>query len=406
MIADIPARRIVRAIADAAQRWSDADFPPRVRATAHIVARTGYSEPVVDYALDRLFFDLTQDALEATITSELGSIAALDGFVARPGRPDALAAPAGRVCVISSRTTIGVALYPALFALCAKCDVTVKDREDQFIAAFFETLVQEDSWFAGHARAQTWDSTSNTVDLSSFDAVVAFGSDETLHSIRAAGDANARFIGYGARASAGFITAASLQRSADRDALAQGAARDLVLYETEGCLSLHLLFLEVAPDGHEHEEFLQSLARSTQAACIEFPAGRLEPEQTARRSALRAAGAFRAALGAGSVFTEHQGGATLFFDPSPDEPPPFAPRSLAVIPVGRPADALQYLRRHAIALEGFALSEPRADAIDLALSAGAVRLAPFGELQRPPVAGNHGGRSRIADFVRWIDKEI
>ncbi|MDP9016720.1 MAG: hypothetical protein M3N19_00170, partial [Candidatus Eremiobacteraeota bacterium] len=143
MASDLGVQAIMRAIADAAQRWADADFPPRVRATELIASRTGYSVPVVEYALDRIFFEITTDALEATITSELGSLHALDGFVAQAGRPERSAHAVGRVCIISSRTTIGVALIPAIFALCAGCEVTVKDREDAFVGAFFETLYEE-----------------------------------------------------------------------------------------------------------------------------------------------------------------------------------------------------------------------------------------------------------------------
>jgi hypothetical protein len=39
----------------------------------------------------------------------------------------------------------------------------------------------------------------------------------------------------------------------------------------------------------------------------------------------------------------------------------------------------------------------------LAEALGAVRAAPLGTLQTPPLDGHHGGRPRIADFVRWID---
>ena len=122
-LAALPARSIVRAIADAAARWSDADFPARVRATQRVAERTGYSVPVVEYAFDRLFFSITQDAITATIKDELGGLEILDEFMPRQGRTDAWAQPVGNVCVISSRTTIGVALPAAIFALCAKCDV-------------------------------------------------------------------------------------------------------------------------------------------------------------------------------------------------------------------------------------------------------------------------------------------
>ena len=83
----VPARGIVRAVADAAARWADADFPPRVRLLNRVVERTGYTMPVVEYALDQLFESLSADALEATIAGELGSLEVLDGFALRPGRP-------------------------------------------------------------------------------------------------------------------------------------------------------------------------------------------------------------------------------------------------------------------------------------------------------------------------------
>ncbi len=130
-------------------------------------------------------------------------------------RPDAWASPAGQVCIISSRTTIGVALIPAIFALCAKCDVLVKDREDSLITAFFETLAEELDELALAARSAKWDSNStHAPDIGSFDAVVAFGSDQTLAAISRDVRPGARFIGYGSRASAGYIARESLSTQA------------------------------------------------------------------------------------------------------------------------------------------------------------------------------------------------
>jgi hypothetical protein len=61
------------------------------------------------------------------------------------------------------------------------------------------------------------------------------------------------------------------------------------------------------------------------------------------------------------------------------------------------------VERHGIRLQALATTDPAGDARDLAVRLGAVRTAPFGRLQDPPLAGHHGGRSRIADFIRWID---
>jgi acyl-CoA reductase-like NAD-dependent aldehyde dehydrogenase len=402
----VPARKIVRAIASAAERWSDGDFPPRVRILDRIAGRTGYSLPVVEYALDRLFFSAAERDLEAAIQSELGCLDALDGFVSRKGRPDACAAPLGSVCIISSRTTIGVALAPAIFALCAKCDVMVKDREDSLASAFFETLTEELDEFKTAARAMIWNSgDEGAPDLKRFDAVVAFGSDRTLTTISQSIAPGARFIGYGSRASAGYVDRESLNTVARVKEIASGAARDLVLYESEGCLSLHVLFVErggeISP-----ERFCQLLAAAVERANIEFPLARMDADVLAQIAHQRDLAAFRAASGNGAVFANADAQYALVLDPPRNEPPHFLPRTLGIISVGDPAQALAYLREHKLPLEGFAVSSERPDVVQLALEAGAVRLTRFGELQHPPLAGDHGGRPRIAEFVKWIDKAL
>lgn len=404
--ADISAKRIAAAIADAAERWSDADFPPRVRATDRIVERTGYSVPVVEYALDRLFFSFTRDALEATVRSELGSLEALDGFTARAGRPDAWAAPLGSVCIVSSRTTVGVALVPAVFALLAKNEVLVKDREDALVAAFFETLAQEHEAFRAAARAAAWSSGDEDAPaLHGFDGVVAFGSDDTLKAIRNSLETAARFIGYGTRASAGYLTRESLVPGTPLDEIARGAARDLVLYESEGCLSLHVLFAERGGKTSP-EQFAQMLARCVEQAAIEFPAGERSAAQAAGIAQFRDVSAFRAAVAGGAVYSDAGATYAVRAGHGANEAPPFLPRTIGIVAVDGPEDALTYLRRHALPLEGFALSDGRPDAMRAALASGAVRLTRFGELQHPPLGGDHGGRPRIAEFVRWIDRTL
>lgn len=403
---NVPAPSIVRAVADAAERWSDADFPPRVRVLDGIAARTGYSTPMVEYALDRLFFSLTREAIEETIRAELGSLAALDGFVRRAPGLESYAAPAGGVCVISSRTTIGVAIVPAAFALCAKCDVLVKDREDALVAAFFETLCEELDEFSAAARAQAWSgSEAGAHSLEPFDVVVAFGTDETVRSIAGRCAPDARAIGYGARASAGYVTRETLGDREQAADVAAGAARDAILYEGEGCLSLHVLFVEGEPHDAHCQDFLELLSRAFADSSVEFPQGTIDPARAASASEYGRLAAFRAAGGQGAVYGT-PGSYALVVNPPAAEPPAFLPRALGVRFIAGPDDALAYLRLHAVPLEGFALSCGRPDAVELAIRAGASRIAGFGSLQNPPASGHHGGRARIADFVRWVDKSL
>ena len=398
------AARIIGAIGDAAARWCDPDFPERVRVAGAIARRTGYSAPVVDHALDRLFSSITAPALGAVIAGELGPLEILDAPTPAGQRPRAWARPLGRVCVISSRTTVGVALVPAIFALCAKNDVLVKDREDRLVTAFFDTLREELEYFAHAAHARVWDAAAATEDLANFDAVVAFGRDETLTRIRAGLNADARFLGYGARASAGYVAREDCTARGLPDLYA-GAARDLILYESEGCLSLHVLFVERGGET-EPQDVARELGRAVESASVEFPLGQRDAGAAAAFGNARNMAAFRAAAGSGAVYSDEACSYAVLFDPPRTQPPAFLPRLLGVFPVAGPDDAAAYLRAHALPLEGFALSSARADLVALATSAGAVRIAHFGALQHPPLTGWHGGRSRIAEFVRWTQAEI
>jgi len=400
----VPARAIVRAVADAAARWADADFPPRVRLLNRVVERTGYTVPVVEYALDQLFESLTADALEATIVGELGSLEVLDEFALRPGRPRARALPAGSVCVISSRTTIGVAIVPAVCALCAKCEVLVKDREDGLVRAFFSSLAQERAEFAEAARAQAWEGESDAVNVGSFDVVVAFGNDATLSRIAAATAGSSRFIGFGSRASIGYVAREELRDVAHAIALARGAARDLVLYETEGCLSLHALFVERG-GAIDPAEFTRLVAQEAERAAVEFPPGVRDARASARIATARNLAAFRSAAGSGSVFSDAKGSYLAVLDPPVSEPPAFLPRALAVHAIDNPGDAIAYLARHEVPVEAVALAGKRDGLRAFAIEIGAHRIARFGELQSPPLGGNHGGRARITDFITWITDE-
>lgn len=403
-LAATPIRRIINAISDAATRWSDADFSPRVRSLERICERTGYSIPVVEYALDALFNSLRADVIESLIAGELGSLDALDDFVERPGRPKARAVPIGSVAVISSRTTIGVALVPAIFALCAKCDVIVKDREDALIGAFFATLTEEMDGFVQAAFATSWTGAEAT-DLRAFDAVVAFGDDATLGVIRAQLAPTAAFIPFGSKISIGYITRESLGDDAAATHTARGAARDALLYDTEGCLSLRVLFVErggaIAP-----ERFAELLAREIETAATEFPPGAARaPQVQAELARMRDLAVFRETQRQGRIFSDTRATYALLFDAAMEHAPSLLPRTLSLHSVDAPSDAVAFIQRHRLPIEAVATNNPRDDVRALALTVGANRIAAFGELQRPLLAANHGGRPRIAEFVRIVTAE-
>lgn len=402
MVKTLPVRSIIDAVAGAAAAWSDARFEPRRRALDAVGARTGYSQPVVEFAFDRLFRPLTGDAIAAVIAGELGSLDVLDAFVHRGTRWATRALPIGRVCVISSRTTIGVAIVPAIFALCAKCAVLVKDREDHLVSAFFATLTEMHAELGDAVAARPWRGESDAVNLDAFDSIVSFGNDRTLAAISASLQFPTRLIAYPSKISAGYLTLSSLARQRDADAAACGAARDMLLYDGEGCLSLRVLFVErgaeVSPT-----RFCETLNDAIEDAAREFPAV-ASAESSARRATARDMASLRSDRDQ-RIFTDTRSSYLVVLDPPLDQPPLLLPGALSVYSVADPREAVAYIERHRIPLEALAVAESNANLRNVAASLGASRMTLLGSLQEPPLGEFHGGRPRIAEFVRWISDE-
>jgi hypothetical protein len=332
-----------------------------VRALDAVCKRTGYSSPVVEYAFDRLFSSLAQSAIENAIAAELGTLDVLDAFVARPGCARARALPAGRVCILSSRTTVGVAIVPAIFALCAKCEVVVKDRDDELVAAFFSSLAQELEGMREWAVAESWDGERDARDLGAFAAVVAFGEDSTLQRVRAGLASGTRWIGFGSKASCGYVGRDALTDPSAARAIADGAARDLVLYDTEGCLSLHVLFVERGGSVGT-SDFAATVARAVERASVEFPSSASDARWVAAVAAARDLAAFRATASvAGAVYSSGDASYLTVLDPPASEPPFFLPRALSIYAVDSPGEAAEYVGRHRIPIEAVAVAGMRPD---------------------------------------------
>lgn len=408
---DLPVRRIVRAVADAARRWEHPDFPPRVRAQAALEGRTGFSAPVVEVALDRALARLTVAEIERTLRGDLGSLEVLDRVAPGPYGAPAHAAPAGTVLVVSSTTTIGVGLWPALLALCCKNDVVLKEPEEALGAGFFSTVVEEEPALAGALHAASWPGGDEEIEEPLYaraGVVVAFGADHTLRAIRQRLPIGARFVGYGHAASIGIVLREALADEESALRAADGAAVDLSLYESTGCLSLHALYVERGA-AVEPERFAALLAQTLTRRTVEFPVGRRDLAQSAAIRGARELAAFRSAGGRGAVFTGTDLAWTLILDPPPDQPPAFLPRTLSIAPVNDAVEAIEHAMALGLPVEtlGVApLDVPRAASLCArAARAGASRICALGAMQHPYLASHHGARPRVADFVHWVDIE-
>ncbi|MGA8097384.1 MAG: hypothetical protein WB810_01860, partial [Candidatus Cybelea sp.] len=92
-------------------------------------------------------------------------------------------------------------------------------------------------------------------------------------------------------------------------------------------------------------------------------------------------------------------------DPPFDEPPLFLPRAIGIRAVERVDEVAEYFEHHGVSIEALAVTESRPDLIELATRLRVARVAKLGTLQAPPAGAFHGGRPRIAEFVRWVGNE-
>ena len=176
----------------------------------------------------------------------------------------------------------------------------------------------------------------------------------------------------------------------------------MLLYDGEGCLSLRVLFVERGAEVSP-ARFCETLSDAIEDAAREFPAV-ASAESSARRATARDMASLRSDRDQ-RIFTDARSSYLVVLDPPLDQPPLLLPRALSVYSVADPREAVAYIERHGIPLEALAVAESNANLRNVAAGLGASRMTLLGSLQEPPLGEFHGGRPRIAEFVRWISDE-
>ena len=122
--------------------------------------------------------------------------------------------------------------------------------------------------------------------LASANAVIVFGADETIAHFRALALPHQTFLGYGHRISLGMVFEDPTFESA------AGAALDASLFDQQGCLSPHCIYVADRP-----EEYAARLAVEMARVQLTHPRSTLTLSETAAISEIRETTRFRAAIG-------------------------------------------------------------------------------------------------------------
>ena len=234
------------------------------------------------------------------------------------------------------------------------------------------------------------------------DAVVAFGSDTAMESLRAQTRWDQKFIAHGHALSLLWI--AEPNRLTPRQARA--CAVDVLTYDQLGCLSPQAIYL---PPGTDIKPVCEKLAHALEAHWRKIKPKPARPLSVAAR--ITEARDMAHALGHRIWLPpKNHLGWTLIHDPAPA----FQPSPLHGVIYLRRAAASQLCRALAsvagrISTVGVAgqMSEGKTSSPweNAFLSLGASRFCPAGRMQFPPLTWHHDGRPVLGDLVTWIDAE-
>jgi len=415
LLADRPAAEIHRVLERVAWRFLDSNSAARRNAIAWLARLGRFSTPMIERALDDSFGPLAGGGVSRWVASELGSVAALDspepdrrGISRRALGPDWM-------LQIYAGNVPGLSVWPFYSALAMKSALFAKTSSLEPVLAplLARTIAEEDPALGACLAVVWWKGGTVELDRAAIrgaPAVLAFGGEFAISSIARDVHPEARLVLQGPRVSVAYVSAASLRR-AGLSALAARAAYDVALYDQQGCLSPHAIYVErggeVGPSA-----FASALGSALEKLRDGLPRGGIEAEHAARLQLYRAQAQFEEAQEERGtrVLTSGEGTdwTVIYEEGARFEPTP-AYRTIRVHSVSSAEEVVSALAPEAHWIEAVGLETKGAERTRLAAlfsGTGVPRIAAVGSLQSPALTGTHGGVHRILPFIRWSTVEL
>ena len=403
---------VVERIGVAINRWLDPFSPYLHRACRLIPAFTGYPEEAVRKGLAAYLASFRAENLRRLLRDELGDPEVLDGFRPRRAGPGLTRAIGpGLVAHSFAGNVPGLPAQSLISATLTKAASLGKLASDEpiFAPLFARSLADVDVNLARCLAVTYWpgaDAEIGSTVFESADAVVAYGSEAAIESIRARVPTSNRFIAYGHKLSFALIARERLQ-AGSLDDYAERFAYDVVRFDQQGCLSPHLIYVE---DGGEADSFRfgEALARALARWSQVVSRGRLSAAERARAAEIRRQHEFRAAATGGAVHGGAGDAWSVLVDVDPGFTASCLNRVVWVKPLADAADlpALLAPVRRYLQTAGVAAGPERLETVAALLSdLGVDRVCPIGQMGDPPVTWHHDGRFNVLDFLRFADLE-
>jgi Acyl-CoA reductase (LuxC) len=412
-LCDRPARDIAVTLGTVGARFRTPGDRLREEALAWMPSTASLSDAMAERVLDGMARDWTGDRLTRLLELEFDPPEVLDGFISREVGGSIYASGAELSLHIGSGTVPGVTATSLVRSLLVKSPAIVKPGLGDLVlpVLWLRGLREVDAALADACAVTYWPGGETETEDELFDAVdavVAYGRDSTLRSLRDRLPLSTRFIPHGHRAGIAAISRESLS-AGSLEGVARAGAYAVGMFDQRGCVSPHVIYVELG-GAASPDDFMDSLSREFAALDREVPTGEASLEEASALQQLRGREELRAAEpGSGVRVRVGPGGSwCVVLDPDPAFKPSCLRRFVWVKPIDDLAllpDILTPVSPHlqTLALEA---ASPRREAIVEALGRiGISRFTTLAEAPWPPAWWHHDGQGPLRALVSWVEDE-
>lgn len=405
---ELPVSEIAQKLELVARQWQRTDLPERKEALETLPKLLPFSQSVCKRAIDALMEQLTAQRLLGLLDELLGDRKALDEFVERAGGLKRRAFGADLALLILAGNIIGVGIWDIAFCLVCKTPVLVKPSSDEPVLSvlFAQSLARFFPELASSVAVIPFPSEREDLlneALSECDAVVVYGSDETVQSVKKRTAAKTKVIERGHR-----FSIAVVSEEFANEQIAELLALDVARFDQRGCLSPQVCFVICQEDKGTERNFGEEVARALERVSAELPPNLSEGEK-ANVAQFRLTCEI---LGA-TVLTPPDASWTVAIwgrESAGNEWQKVScpARVIHIVAIPSLDSVLETVRPFGKFLQAVAVAMDGNEAERFAEELGQIgvsRVCPIGQLQLPPIEWSQDGKHLIAELVRWCDFE-
>ncbi|MDA8352463.1 MAG: acyl-CoA reductase [Firmicutes bacterium] len=413
-LASLSVSEVVHRIDQTVERLLDRNHPLRRRMEDWLPVVTGLAPDVIRTGLTASMKTFRKPQLLRWLAEDFGNPAMLDSFQPRVNGGFTRAISPHLLVHIWSGNVPGIPLWSLVSGLLVRSAQIgkVASAEPLMAGWFAQALEEVDPKLARCLAVVGWqggDESRERLLFQEAEVVSAYGSNETLEAIQSRIPVTTRFLPHGHRFGLALVGKEALNPARVADVLRK-AARDVAIYDQQGCYSPHCFYVEkggvLSP-----RQFARMLAHELDIMQIRYPRRTLSPREIGEWNRWNQQAEWRALEGEEaewiggdgrfwSVAYEETGDASLL--------PTCLNRAVLVSAVndleevaGRIAPFRAYLQTAGIA----ASSRRMFQLADRLAETGITRICALGHMTVPSSGWHHDGRPVLKDLVRLVDVE-